>query len=252
MCTVTWLENEDSYEVFCNRDELKTRKLAMPPRLAECNGVHYLAPIDADARGSWLGVNEHGVALCLVNHYPGAFFSMEQDYRSRGVLLTSLLDCVSADMFSQRLCEVELEQYRPFMLLAFELHASFRLAVWDGRTLQLQNLKTTDLPVTSSSFATTEVISSRKENFTKLSAQIDHDMLMRFHRSHMPERGAYSVCMHRNDAETVSFTHIQVTDVKAQLRYYATALCSATSYEELSIVVKPPAPAAKDKIRQAS
>ncbi|NUO80759.1 NRDE family protein [candidate division KSB1 bacterium] len=299
MCTVTWLQRHEGYEVFCNRDELKTRKPALPPRLAECNGVRYLAPIDNDGGGSWLGVNEFGVSLCLVNHYPNANgsahvhdkkipplreargvlldhqttsqlngavaphntplnplkggiktpftggISKDEKFRSRGLLLTSLMDCVSTDIFAQRLCHEALEQYRPFILLAFDLNDYFFIAQWDGLTLQRRQLKQTDLPVTSSSFATEDVVSARKEYFATLAQfprKIDNTSFPDFHRSHIPERGAYSVCMHRDDAETVSFSHVHVTNAEVAFRYFSAAPCTVTEPECLRLRITQAAP----------
>jgi len=303
MCTVTWLQRHEGYEVFCNRDELKTRKPALPPRLAECNGVRYLAPIDNDGGGSWLGVNEFGVSLCLVNYYPNAngfthldeekipplrgargmssqtngnterkepkiekptlhevveskntplkggistqSSSHERIYRSRGLLLTSLMDCASTDVSAQRLCNETFEQYRPFMLLAFDLNGYFFIAQWDGLTLQRRQLKQTDLPVTSSSFATEDVVSARKEYFATLAQfprKIDNTSFPDFHRSHIPERGAYSVCMHRDDAETVSFSHVHVTNAEVAFRYFSAAPCTVTEPECLRLRITQAAP----------
>lgn len=276
MCTITWLQREDGYEVFCNRDELKTRRPALPPRFAECAGVRYLAPIDVDGGGSWLGVNELGLSLCLINHYPtqprnipslrGAGgvslrrkknilveadesqntsliplkggFSKDEKFRSRGLLLTSLMDCKSTEVVSERLRREALEQYRPFILLSFEIHGCFSMTEWNGVVLKFRPLAKEDLPVTSSSFSTNAVILARKENFAKLAqpqSKLDRELLINFHRSHMPERGAHSVCMHREDAETVSFTHVLMTNTEAEIRYCSAAPCRAVKPQGLLI-----------------
>jgi len=266
MCTVTWLPLEDGYEVFCNRDELKTRKPALPPAFAERNGVRALAPIDADGGGSWLGVNELGVSLCLVNHYPlqipnaagekreRGFFEKDgdqgkslnaaspQSFRSRGLLLTELLDCVSPEVVATRLEREMMGQYRPFILLVFGLLAPFRMFVWNGETMLHQHLNDADLPVTSSSFETEPVIGSRWRavNETVREKKImTPDLLVRFHRSHLPERSAYSVCMHRDDAATVSCTHLRVSPVKAELRYLPHAPCSGSEPKCFSLSLEP-------------
>lgn len=56
MCTAAWLLESNGHQLFCNRDERRTRKLALPPRLRERNGVKYLAPVDGkDVRVLWMG-----------------------------------------------------------------------------------------------------------------------------------------------------------------------------------------------------
>ena len=61
MCTVTWLEDEFGYQLFCNRDEKLVRSSAEPPRMFEADGVRYIAPRDRDFGGTWVAANEAGV-----------------------------------------------------------------------------------------------------------------------------------------------------------------------------------------------
>ena len=93
MCTLTW-RDQDGLEVFFNRDELKTRSRAEPPRThVSPNGTRFLAPIDPDAGGTWMLANEHGVVICLLNRWheeEGQSFQ-----KSRGLIVTELADCKS-------------------------------------------------------------------------------------------------------------------------------------------------------------
>jgi uncharacterized protein with NRDE domain len=73
MCTVTWLMEADSYTVFFNRDELKTRSHALHPAIKEQNGVRYIAPVDLDGGGTWIGVNEFGLTCGLLNNHRSKF-----------------------------------------------------------------------------------------------------------------------------------------------------------------------------------
>ena len=49
--------------------------------------------------------------------------------------------------------------------------------------------------------------------------------LRRLHRSHAPERGPYSTCMHRPDASTVSFSWIRVTATEVNFFYSPAPPC---------------------------
>ncbi|HRC86033.1 MAG TPA: NRDE family protein, partial [Thermoanaerobaculia bacterium] len=69
MCTVSWFWTAEGYQLFGNRDESRSRRQALPPRRAEQDGVAYLAPVDADAGGTWIAANELGVTLTLLNFY---------------------------------------------------------------------------------------------------------------------------------------------------------------------------------------
>ncbi len=50
--------------------------------------------------------------------------------------------------------------------------------------------------------------------------------LRQLHRSHMPKRGPFSICMHRPDAMTVSYTEVAVSKHRATMRYKSGPSCS--------------------------
>ncbi len=56
MCTLTWRrEGKETFEVFFNRDEKKTRSMAEPPReFTNPDGLRFLSPVDPDAGGTWM------------------------------------------------------------------------------------------------------------------------------------------------------------------------------------------------------
>ncbi len=51
--------------------------------------------------------------------------------------------------------------------------------------------------------------------------------LRRLHASHAPERGPYCMCMHREDAATVSYTEISVDLREATMRYHDGSHCES-------------------------
>ena len=68
----------------------------------------------------------------------------------------------------------------------------------------------------------------------KASAEPDAGTLpwvKRLHSSHDPEPGAYSVCMHRDDAVTVSMTLVEVSGDTATMRYHDGSPCQSHSSE---------------------
>ena len=92
---------------------------------------------------------------------------------------------------------------------------------WDGRVLQTAG-EDVDAPLTSSSFETEAVVSSRARYFATLLASVvpgGRPPLEIFHDLHNPSLGAYSVLMNRSDACTVSQTRIRVTRVSVELDY---------------------------------
>jgi hypothetical protein len=60
------------------------------------------------------------------------------------------------------------------------------------------------------------------------------DWLRQLHRSHSPQSGPFSTCMHRTDAATVSYTEIRVSDRRAKMSYHAGWPCnSPTSWKRI-------------------
>ena len=90
MCTVSWFHEPGGYQLFCNRDEKLSRKKALEPRQWTREGVRFTAPIDAEAGGAWIALNEFGVSLCLLNGGEGPGPHREAR-RSRGLLVLDLI-----------------------------------------------------------------------------------------------------------------------------------------------------------------
>jgi len=54
------------------------------------------------------------------------------------------------------------------------------------------------------------------------------DWLRRLHRSHSPETGPFSICMHREEAATVCYTEVAVSAQSVVMRYHSGAPCRNT------------------------
>lgn len=281
MCTVTWTRTSGGYHLFMNRDELWTRGVAEGPALREGGAVRYLAPIDSDAGGTWIGVNAYGVTLCLLNHYPEAGEPMVRTTgggspatvrgapadgaaatarapttkaptagegaakeraatagaagsRSRGHLIPSLAGVRSCGGATAALGMADLSQYRPFLLLVIAPRCGPTLHRWNE--LDLRVIRDVEPPVTTSSFDSEAVLSRRIETYDVLvspssrhgatgqpggteAAGISPAALLRYHGSHRPDRGPYSVCTHRNDGGTRSLSRVTVTDELVHFHY---------------------------------
>ncbi|MBT8139048.1 MAG: NRDE family protein [Gammaproteobacteria bacterium] len=225
MCTLTWRYNNsgEGYAVFFNRDELKTRKRALPPTLKQAtNGVSYLAPTDADAGGTWLAVNQYGLTICLLNNY-AAPEPQHSDIVSRGEVVTSLAGCNSIEALEQGLRGLPLTQYRGFELVVF----GGRVDHWRWDTLKLERLPA-EMPITSSSYETGTVQDVRREFFERVGAEANLDSLAEFHCCHLDHElhevsgqplAVSSVCMHREFAQTVSQCFVQVRQDQVSISY---------------------------------
>ncbi len=231
MCTVSWLHTPSGFQLLCNRDERHTRKPAFVPVIHEPAGVRYIAPVDGDHGGAWIAVNEFGVAFSLVNRYRCCQCNGEKKPKppSRGLLLTSLAESRSLEEAQSRFDGLDLAAYPPFTVVVLATSKPSVLLHWTGRDSLIECNGESALPLISSSFDSRGVEVYRKRLFQTLAAErrcVDLKLLMDFHASHSPTPSAYSPCMHRDNASTVSFSRITVADGAIEFRYFPAAPCS--------------------------
>jgi len=232
VCTCSWLIRPTGFELFFNRDEARTRGEASGPEPGERDGVRYLAPRDADAGGTWIGVNEHGLALCLLNAWHLGGPRPAGEYRSRGLLVRELLVERSVTSVREALRRVEVVRYRGFSLAAFATGAPPVRFDWDGERLEEREARQ---PLSSSSFDAAGAEEARGKLLASLGQEgaRDRAQLLAFHRSHAPERGPLSPCMHRPDARTVSSSHLVVECDAVRFAYAAGPPCRSPYAESV-------------------
>ena len=226
MCTVSWVHQPDGYHLLCNRDERRTRGTAFAPRVVERGGVRYIAPIDSDGGGTWLSANEFGISVCLLNGSAGVEPSGIR--RSRGLLLRELAWAPSVDECSLWLRQLDLSPFTPFSIVILEPGRSAILAQWNGLELIVDPAGDRHMPLTSSSYDAAGVRRARLNEFARLigtTRPIDPALLYCFHSSHGTAPDAYSTCMHRSDAETVSFSWVIVSRDAIRFLYSPGAPC---------------------------
>lgn len=223
MCTASWLIHPEGFELFFNRDESLRRGAARAPERLVLAGVSALLPVDSDAGGTWLGVNEHGLALGLLNGSDAR--GVHVGRRSRGLLVRELLAARAAGAALAALERESLERYRGFTLVLFQPGLEPQVRTWDGARLAAT---TPRLPLCSSSLDGGRAQVEREHVFARLHAgrHPGRESLARFQASHEPERGPWSPCMHRADAATVSASQVRVDAHAVALRYAAGAPCT--------------------------
>lgn len=230
MCTATWIVRPDGFDLLFNRDERRERAAADPPRIVTNGTVRALAPRDGEQGGTWIGVNELGLALALLNRYDGDPAAIprraDDETVSRGAIVTRMLAARSADAALRRLREDDLGLFRPFDLLALAPGDHPWRASWDGARLEVSSLGDADRPLVSTSIAGGDVTDARRAAYGRIAGPApDVGRLLAFHACHWPERGPRSPCMHRDEAATVSASRITVGPRRVRFRYAAGPPC---------------------------
>lgn len=130
MCTLTlaWRVFDDApVAVAANRDEALERE-SRPPAVSDDDPV-IVAPQDAEAGGTWIGSNEHGVFVGITNKWTDADLAGE---RSRGLLVADALAARSAaDAKSIIEDATAADEYGGFYLVVADAAEAFCYQ-WDG------------------------------------------------------------------------------------------------------------------------
>lgn len=238
MCTLTWFATDSGYELFFNRDERLSRKRATPPSPQVADGVQYLAPIDADAGGTWIAANERGLTVCLLNHYQYEQIATYKDWTSRGEIVRAFASVGSLLQAEQQFKRLDLDDYRAFRMFVIDLRGHNRLFVWDGHQPRVE--RNVAAPKSSSSVDAKHVKSLRRQLFVDsgLAGSTDRNEFIAYHASHSPSKSKESVCMHRDDAKTVSFSHLAVSAEKVDFSYSDGSPCEAKLSAPITLPVR--------------
>lgn len=237
MCTMTWFVKEDGYELFFNRDERISRRRAELPSIQRSEGIQYLSPTDTDAGGTWIAANQYGVTVCLLNHYQFEQLEAYKAWISRGEMVREFATTVDLEHAVERFNALNLEDYRAFRMFIIARNGDNLLCVWDGHSARVESNVTT--PKSSSSVDAKHVKSLRKQLFSDMNLIESKSIgdYIQYHTSHMPSRSKESVCMHRDDANTVSLSHVSVSNKSVSFRYADGSPCEAELSSELLIEI---------------
>ncbi len=239
MCTVTFVARRRGFALGMNRDEKLTRVAGLPPRLTRLQERAVLSPGEPNG-GTWIGVNDSGAALALINWYSITARVAGQPI-SRGDVVRDSLSATSPAEVDGALARWPLDRVNPFRLVGV-FPASQSVVEWRWN---LDRLKRLEHP-----WQTNTWISSGfdEPGAQRTRGRVFHESLRQrsvgtlrwlrcLHRSHQPERGPYSTCMHRADAATVSYTEIAVSTRDATMRHSTGPPClrSPASVHRLEI-----------------
>jgi len=242
VCTASWLKQAGSLHLFFNRDELRSREPAEGPVERVTDGVPWIAPIDGRAGGTWIAATGRGLALALLNRSEGV---RPEQAESRGGLIPRLAAAARPADLASALADFSLDRLAPFRLLAlWRDHRRGLVASWDGNDLRTDDVAARLGLLCSSGLGDERATASRGAVFRRRRAGArgwSPEEHRRFHRDHRPLRSAWSPCMHRPDAASVSYTEIELAPALATLRYHAAPPCLPGLDSTLSLAQRPAA-----------
>lgn len=215
---------------FCvamNRDEKRVRIAALPPERFNVGGRQVIYPREPGG-GTWLAANDAGLCLALINWH-----RIEREplgkIESRGQVIPKLIGASSSDQVERNLRAIALQRLRPFRLIAIVCseHALLEFD-WNLRSIRVSRQTWQTHHWFSSGFDERQAEITRHLVCNSARPQTMKD-LRALHRSHLPTRGPFSICMHRRDAKSVSYAEVNVTTKSVSMRYAKGSPCAARS-----------------------
>jgi len=228
------------FHLAMNRDEQRTRAKALPPAVHRCGTHRALYPSEPSG-GTWIGINEAGIALALINWYSKPQLKAAPAF-SRGAIIPRILTADLSGSAEGLIRELPMERLNPFRLIVIcQKEQTVREFQSDSGTLS-------EIPHSwetnhwfSSGFEEPQVEIIRARTCAEMIRDSATDspqapkILRNLHRSHAPEKGPYSICMHREDACTVSFTEIIVNNSKAAMSYHEGTPCAESVEYDMTL-----------------
>lgn len=229
MCTVSFIPRCKGYALAMNRDEQLSRVTGLPPAEKILAGVRVLGPAEPGG-GTWINVNEHGTTFALINWYAVTARAAGTAI-SRGGVVNAVSAASNPAAAEAALNRLPMPNINPFRLIGvFPAHQEIVQWGWD-----LQHLRRNPHPWRAAQWISSGLDEPAAQTIRSATFQAalpatgtpGLPWLRRQHASHTPERGAFSTCMHRADAATVSYTEIVLTGRQATMKYIAGAPCLA-------------------------
>ena len=124
--------------IGANRDEMVDRP-SKPPGRHWPDRPEVIAGLDMLAGGSWVGINDWGVAAAVLNRHGS--LGPSPDRRSRGELVLEALDHADATAAAEALSDIDPEAYRTFNLIVADESHGFWLRHAGGPGIELSPLK---------------------------------------------------------------------------------------------------------------
>lgn len=226
MCTVTVVPHERGVRLVCNRDEQRTRPTALSPRVYDLGERRAVFPVDPRGGGTWVGVNDIGLAAALLNVQRTApAIDDDQPKQSRGLVVRELLRSRSLTDAAATVTGLNPHALEPFRVVILHENGVAVVAADETASMRCTRLLL-DRPLlfTSSSLGQMLVEPPRQRLFDRMVVRNRNGWLegqARFHDHQWRRRPEISVRMERRDALTVSRTTIDITNDTRQLSYEA-------------------------------
>lgn len=239
MCTLSFIPDGEDFIVGMNRDEQRSRTPALPSKVHSQDNLLAVYPSEPSG-GTWIGANQAGIVLSLLNWYGVDSRKLAAKQKSRGDLIPELI--FERELFgvTTRLRKFDLTGVHPFRLVGIsQPQRTVCEWRWDGRNLVDLVFSWTQKHWFSSSISDTAAEMHRGATCAAEALAADPRdpfWLDTLHRSHRPDSGPYSICVHRDDAATVSYTKVSFVTGSISMAYVSGSPCEKLAFDVVEVI----------------
>lgn len=243
MCTVSLIIRKGGYVLGMNRDEKRSRQTGLYPSQKNVAGRAIVSPSEPGG-GTWIALNDLGVCIALINWY-SIVSRVARDSVSRGEVVNAVCAADSVEFVEATFKSLPLHRVNPFRLIGvFPGKCEVFEWQWNLKKLLIKRHPWKTNQWASSGFDEPTARRIRGETFTLALRQTSFSSaqwLRRLHGSHKPHAGPFSTCMHREDAETVSYTEVALNRRHATMWHHLGPPCQINPNRPLmSLTLSPP------------
>jgi hypothetical protein len=229
MCTLTFIPKPGGYLIGMNRDENRLRAAALLPFVSDREGLEAVYPREAATGGTWIAANAAGAAIAILNQNRGP--EAGDKLRSRGTLIPEVIHAGNMKEVVRAVEKSDHTGMLPFLAAGFfpqqQVIVEWR---WDGASLKSRPWTWRRHHWFSSGISDSLAAQVRGAFCQTAWQRRDAgslDWMRGIHASHTPVRGSFSLCVHRPEAASVSYTEIAYDGRDVRLRYHAGQPCQA-------------------------
>jgi len=246
MCTLTVVTDNDEYLMAMNRDEKIARGAGLPPEIHEVDDTRVIYPSDGNG-GTWLATNEWGISLALLNWNDIVPRAPYVKKRSRGRVIPAFIDSRSLSDLREVFGASNFTGMMPFRLVGvFPSEEEIWEWRWNSDQLECQVHEWESRHWFSSSLSDERAESLRGVACRTARHESDAGSvgwLRRLHASHTGGPGPFSLCVHREDVKTLSYTEVMLKSESVRMCHFLGSPCTMNPADTTEIEIDRKRPA---------
>ncbi|MEY2794788.1 MAG: hypothetical protein RIR10_504 [Planctomycetota bacterium] len=244
MCTLSIITTDASehrrganaracFQLVFNRDEQRTRANGLPLELLAAGDRQAIYPRDPQGGGTWIAVNNVGIAFALLNRNEHGIPDGRSAGLSRGLIIPQLLSSCSLNEIAQISGKIAQSVARGFRLIATDGERVLEVIGGDQKSEMTLDPLVRPFMRASSGLGDECVRDVRAELFESTVVRAPFEARVEaqaaFHNHAWPDRRHLSIRMDRDEARSVSQTHINVELQKITVQHAPRAGSGAES-----------------------